>query len=230
MLVNFADDFGKIATEKMMAGLGSGRRNQSGKHATEDSRPLDIRKLQRAGLLKRGQWFGWQWTINDKMVADIRVRVEANRVVLVYRYRRRGDVDWQDVEQPVYLDHTDCTYGGTRPWWVCPSCGRRVAILYGPGKLYGCRHCYQLAYSCQRETADDRAARRADTIRRRLSWRVGILNARGGKPKSMHWQTFERLARQHDSFVGTSFAGMAERLGILNRRLVGIQDDLSDDG
>ena len=204
-----------------MGGSGSGRRNQGGKNATEDSRPLDIRRLQRAGVLKPGRWFGWKWTINGKTVADIQVRVEAQRVVLVYRYRRRGDANWQDVEQAVYLDHTVCTYGGTRPWWLCPSCGRRVAIVYGPANFYACRHCCQLAYSCQRENAHDRAARRADTIRRRLGWPAGIFNPSGGKPKGMRWVTFERMTTKHESFVGKSLAGMARQLGILKARLDG---------
>ena len=199
-----------------MGGIGSGRRNQSGRNTTEDSLPLDIRRLQCSGVLVPGTSFSWQWTVNDKPVASIQVRVEAQRVVLVYRHRRRGDDDWQSVEQPVCMDHTACTYGGVRPWWRCPSCGRRVAVLYGSGKLYACRQCYQLAYSCQRETADDRAARRADTIRRRLGWRVGILNPSGGKPKGMRWRTFERLTAEHDAFVRKSLAGIMRWLG--NRR------------
>ncbi len=36
-------------------------------------------------------------------------------------------------------------------------------------------------------------ATRADTIRKRLGWGAGILNGNGGKPKGMHWATFERL-------------------------------------
>jgi hypothetical protein len=67
-----------------------------------------------------------------------------------------------------------------------------VAILFG-GSIYACRHCHKLVYQCQRETDDDRAARRADTIRRRLGWEAGILNGEGDKPKGMHWRTFERL-------------------------------------
>lgn len=89
-----------------------------------------------------------------------------------------------------------------------------MAVLYAPGKLYACRHCYRLAYACQRETADDRAARRADRIRRRLGWEVDILNPRGGRPKGMHWRTFERLTRARDTLVSQSLAGMVRRFGL----------------
>lgn len=194
-----------------MGGIGSGRRFQGGKDTTEDSLPLDIRKLQRAGLLTPGNSFGWQWTVNDRPVANIRIRVEIERAILVYRYRRHGDVVWQDVEQPICMVRTACTYGGARRWWLCPYCGRRVAILYGAGQHYACRHCWRLAYSCQRETVDDRAARRADRIRRRLGWQAGILNGEGGKPKGMHWRTFERLRAKHNEFVNVSLAGMMQR-------------------
>jgi hypothetical protein len=213
-----------------VGGIGSGRRDQSGKDLTEESRPLDIRKLHRAGVLKPGRWFGWEWSVHGTVVANIQVRAEVSRVVLVYRYRRRGDADWQDVEQPVNLDQTPCTYGGTRLWWRCPSCARRVAVLYGPGKLYACRHCYRLAYACQRETADDRAARRADRIRAKLGWEAGILNGRGWKPKGMRWATFARLSARHDAFVSASLAGMAQRFGMIDRRLGGVWDVLNDDG
>lgn len=50
-----------------------------------------------------------------------------------------------------------------------------------------------LVYRCQRETDDDRACRRADTIRRRLGWEPGIVNSNGLKPNGMQWRTCERL-------------------------------------
>lgn len=203
-----------------MGGIGSGRRWRYGaKDTTEDSRPLDIRRLLRAGVLTPGRYFGRQWTLNGEPMADIRVRVEVERVVLIYRYRRRSDIEWQDVEQPVRIDRMPCTYGGTRPWWLCPACGRRVAVLFAQGSLYACRHCCELAYASQRETADDRAARRADKIRKQLGWEPGILNGKGEKPNGMRWRTYEHLVAEHDAFVGVSLAGMARRFGLVNRRL-----------
>lgn len=194
-----------------MGGAGSGRRCQYGNDTTEDSQPLDIRRLHRAGLLKSGRTFQWEWTINDKPVAGIDVRVKVQHVVLAYRHRPRGAIDWQDVEQLIYLDYTPCTYGGSRPWWLCPSCGRRVAVLYAPGKLYACRHCSELAYSSQRETISDRAMRRANKIRRQLDWPIGIGNPKGVKPKGMHWRTFDRLHARHDELVWRSLATWRRR-------------------
>ena len=105
---------------------------------------------------------------------------------------------------------------------MVPLSGGRLRAARGDplrGAIFACRHCYRLAYRSQRETADDRAARRADRIRRRLGWQVGILNPPGRKPKEMHWRTFERLTAEHDAFVDQALARMALRLGLLQERL-----------
>lgn len=194
-----------------MGGIGSGRRDGGGKSTTSDMRPLDIRRLQRDGLLITGRAFGWHWTVNGEEVASIQMRTEVDRVILNYRSRSNGG-EWQPVEYPVRLGWTACTLGGRRAWFLCPAqgCGRRVAILFG-GSIFACRHCHKLAYECQREPDDDRALRRADTIRRRLGWRAGIANPTGSKPKGMHWRTFYQQMAEYHAFVHVSLAGTARR-------------------
>ena len=211
-----------------MGGMGSGRRYQGGKDTTSDMRALDVRRLQREGLLTPGRAFGWQWTRNGDEVASIQIRTEADHVILHYRSRSNGG-EWQPMEYPVYLEWTGLHFGGRRAWFLCPArgCGRRVAILYG-GSIFACRHCHKLTYACQRESDDDRAARRAETSRRRLGWEPGILNGDGRKPKGMHWRTFERLKATHDAYVDVSLAGMAQRFGLVNRRIGDLGLDLDD--
>ncbi|MCP4994933.1 MAG: hypothetical protein GY934_14285 [Gammaproteobacteria bacterium] len=199
-----------------MGGIGSGQYWRHGsKETTEDYMPLDIRRWTQEGLLVPGNYFGWQRTCNDKVTASIRVQVETNHVNLIYRHRSGGG-EWKDENYPVYLEWTACNLGGKRPWFFCPArgCGRRVAILYGGG-IFACRHCHELAYPSQRETYDDRAARRADRIRDKLGWELGILNGDGWKPKGMHWSTFERLTVQHDAFVQISLGGIVQRFNML---------------
>jgi hypothetical protein len=87
-----------------------------------------------------------------------------------------------------------------------------VAVLYS-GKLFACRHCLNLGYQSQRESTTDRIARKAGKIRKKLGWQPGILNANGGKPKGMHWQTFEKLQSEHDALVSIALRGIAEKLG-----------------
>lgn len=199
-----------------MGGMGSGRHWHFGANdTTDDYRSIDVRRWRRGGLLEPHQSFGWQWSRQGEVVASIRVRTEPDRVILTYRHRSGGS-DWKDESYPVYLDWTACHLGGQRPWFLCPvhGCSRRVALLHG-GAIFACRYCHQLAYPSQREGWGDRAARRAERIREKLGWEPGILNGDGWKPKGMHWNTFERLTAQHDTFVRISLARMATRLNLL---------------
>jgi hypothetical protein len=185
-------------------------------------RALDVRRLQRDGLLIPGQAFGWNWSRNGEIIASIQMRTEVDRVILNYRSRSNGG-EWKQIEYPVYLESTGCNLGGRRAWFICPAqgCGRRVAILYG-GSVFACRHCHKLAYQCQRETDDDRAMRRADTIRKRLGWQPGIANPPGDKPKGMHWRTYLRLMNEYHAFANASWIATAHRLKLLDRRLDGL--------
>lgn len=207
-----------------MGGFGSGR--QGGGRCTDDMRPLDVRKIDRAGLLTPGRRFNWQWTCNGEVTATISLRVEVDRVVLDYRDQSRHENggEWESMKYAVPLDWTPCGFGGRRVWWRCPAvgCGRRVAVLHG-GRVFACRQCNQLAYRSQREAGDDRATRRAEAIRRRLGWEPGILNGNGLKPKGMHWRTFQRLQSEHDAHVNAALAGMAVKLGLLRGRLQDIE-------
>ena len=74
-----------------MGGLGSGRSaSYTGKATTEDSLPLDIRRLQRAGVPAPGWVCTWQWTVNDRVRATIGIRAEAENIALSYNYTAHG--------------------------------------------------------------------------------------------------------------------------------------------
>ena len=200
-----------------MGGMGSGRRYQGGRSTTENYRPLYVRKLHTAGLLTAGHVALWNWYSRGELRASIQVQAREDHVSLIYTATENGER--REYSYPVRLDWTPCQYGGERPWFLCPSCRRRVAILYG-GAVFACRHCYRLAYESQRERDYDRLAGRADKIRRRLGWPVGILNPTPWtKPKGMRWLTFWRLTAEHNRLVGASLEGMSEHLGTVRRGL-----------
>jgi hypothetical protein len=200
-----------------MGGLGSGRRyGRSGKDTTEDSLPLDIRCLQRAGVLSPGRVFSWQWTVNDRVRSSIQVSVDAWQVELVYSYTANGHPA-ESIRQAVMLEKTPCTFGGSRSWFCCPTCAKRVAVIYGWGRLFGCRQCKGLAYASQSEGDADRATRRANRIRKQLGWQAGVLNGPGVKPKGMHLTTYARLKAQHDHLVGVISESIAKQLGFFDR-------------
>lgn len=202
-----------------MGGRGSGRRSSyGGKPETGDSMPLDIRKITRKGLLVSGSRFSWQWTVNDRQVAGISIRMDfLESMVLSYRMKSTGEL----VEQRVQMQTSPCHLGGQRYWFTCPRCSKRVAVLFAPGRYFACRQCGGLGYATQKEGAGERASTKADKLRKRLGWRTGILNGSGGKPKGMHWKTYERLKSHHDALAQVSFRDIGRKLGFLHKLLDG---------
>lgn len=206
-----------------MGGFGSGR--QYGANVTEDYRHIDVRRWQRDGLLVAGNIINWQWTRNGEKIAGINARVETGQLRLIYNFRNGNSGEWENLDYPVRLQTTSCHHGGVRYWFVCPAlgCGRRVAILYSAGKYFACRHCYQLAYKSQRETKGDRGRRRADKIRGKLGWAPGIANPPGGKPKGMHWKTYNRLLLYLNHYSNEAWLEMAKTLKIVDERFAEIK-------
>lgn len=167
-----------------------GSRSGAGRPAqnirVESLHRLDVRDLQRRGLLAPGRAFDWSWTRDRRQTAAVSVSVTEAAVTLRYRWGGQGDV----VGVPLYLDRTACRYGGQRPWFACPYCGHRVAIVYLASRRWGCRHCLRVRYASQSEDAIQRTWRRTRKIEARLA---GGENRPHGKPAGMRWATFDRL-------------------------------------
>ena len=205
-----------------MGSLGSGNWYRLDKKTTTDEcHSLDIRDLYREGLLKPGGSFRSSWSRTGKETASIRGLVYQDRVVLSYRHRRGLGGEWEDVRKPVTLEWTPCNFGGERPWFTCPGagCGRRVAVLYGPGKYFLCRHCYDLCYESQREDKKDRALRRAQKIRERLGGSRSMMEPFRERPKGMHHDTYMKLFWELHEAEMEHLAGMRERLDKLKQRV-----------
>jgi hypothetical protein len=138
---------------------------------------------------------------------------------LEFRFRE-GDREWENVDELVMVDWTPCTYGGRRPWFVCPGCRRRVRSLYAGGKHLKCRHCYRLTYASSRERAGDRAFRRARRIRRGLGAPNSML-APPLRPKGMHWRTYSRLHNALAVAESEYWLDLARQLGIVVSNMSG---------
>jgi hypothetical protein len=195
-----------------MGGYGSGRRWAS-KDTTSDYRQLDVRRLQRDGMLERRYAFLWRWSRNGESIGSISLHPEADRVTLKYRHGGAGE-GGTDQEYPVLLERTPCHYGGERVWFRCPArgCGRRVAILYG-GRVFACRHCYRLAYPCQHESPGDRANSRAWKIRERCGGWGSLLDPLFRR-KGMHRQTFRRLEQVYEQACSASDFALLVQMGM----------------
>ena len=214
-----------------MGGVGSGDWYRFGKKTTTgECSSVDVHYLHRRDLLKPGRFFSLRWSRAGRETDSIRVMVAGDgrpasargeRVVLIYRHRLPGG-EWEDVTEPVPLEWTPCNFGGERPWFLCPrssaGCGRRVAVLYGPGKYFLCRHCYSLSYGSQRENEVFRALHKAQAVREKLGGSASMLEPFPEKPKGMHWRTYERLREEHDRAEAAQLLGMKEWLDKRERK------------
>ena len=197
-----------------MGGRGSGRRfHYNSKITTESQRRIDVRWLNRQGYLSSGYGGSLIWSRGDKKTGYIEFKVKAEHMKLYYRYRINGG-EWEEVEQNIFFDRTPCNYGGRRTWFLCSQCSKRVAILYGAGKLFLCRHCYNLAYSSQQECREYRLLRKARNIRLRLGGSNNMFAPFPWKPKNMHWKTYWQLRDEAEHTYSISLSMAAKHLGL----------------
>lgn len=180
-----------------------------GKPCTDEHIAADVRYMNRRGFLLPGHSGELFWSSGGERAGSVNYFVSFDRVHFKYRIRRNNG-PWTHVSADALLTSTPCHFGGQRPWWHCPRCHRRVALLYLLESV-ACRRCFDLAYRSERESGIDRAVRRADKIRDRLRWEPGILNGHGFKPKGMHWRTYERLVAEHDLYANGAVRAMVSR-------------------
>jgi hypothetical protein len=223
-LVNLPYDFGKKSEERILVGgVGSGTWYRFNTKSTiSECQSIDVRYLQRNGLLGPGHSFSLQWSRAGRQTGSIGGVVYDDRVTFFYRHRRGPGGEWEDVRETVPLTRTACNFGGERPWFICPGagCGRRVALLYGPGRYFLCRHCYDLTYDSQRENKMYRALHRAQDIRRRLGGSANMMEPFPEKPKGMHWSTYDRLWWEHHEAEMEQPSSMREWIDKLEKEVV----------
>lgn len=174
-----------------MGGSGSGSWYRFNKKDTVvGHRSIDVRYLQRQGCLYPGMLYSLNWTRRGEPSGSIQIRTGHDAITLMYQHKRYGQ-DWEVVNQVVHLDWTPAHFGGRRPWFICGNCRRRVAILYGAGKYFACRHCYDLTYlSCQE--SDSRVSR---------FWRnVDLSNGIGNVPNYVLIGNLKRMWKKEERF------------------------------
>ena len=167
----------------------------TGKEKTTEYRQLNVSNLTKAGCLKPDLRYQWEWKRRGNVIAAITVTTEQDRIKLDYQTSTGGQ-DKQDHSYYIGLSYTPCHLGGRRAWFRCPTCQKRVAMLYGR-TVFACRKCCNLVYPSTTESHLDRQTRKLDKLRERLQWQAGFLNGYEGKPKGMHWKTFEALRREY---------------------------------
>ena len=90
---------------------------------------IDVNELSRLGAFEHPMEFPF-------------MGLQTSRHVIEYR-GTKWPVDRPPQQIPIQW--TRCTFGGERPWFVCP-CGERVGKLYRGNAWLGCRHCAEATY------------------------------------------------------------------------------------
>ncbi len=174
-----------------MGGLGSGGWNATGRTTTGQALTLDVNNLNKRGVLTAGVVAKSEWTRGGEPYGNIQIHSKENEISLIYKTRIR-DGDWQDVNEAVSIVWEPCRFGGQRPFFLCPQCGRRIIKLYGVSRFL-CRTCNNLIYPSQRERWSDRALRKANRLRQKLGGNPGMASSIAPRPRYMHHRTYEQI-------------------------------------
>lgn len=192
------------------------------KRKAEQSMAFDVRQIARKGLLRPGA-FSWHWSRDGESVGSVGVRVagDPERVSLSYQWTPYNS-EPRTVECSLWIVRTPCNYGGSRPWFRCPSCGRRCGVVYygAPGGCFACRHCVRVSYFSQCDDVMGRLWRRQRKVERKLAGGAGEWNG-WQKPKGMHQNTFDRLVelvnvieQEKDAQFAAKMLPLLARLGL----------------
>lgn len=172
---------------------------------------LDVRELARRKLLG-GVSCTWHWsnTVTGEEVGSIGITTRPGAARL--NYSSNG----VPVSQDIGITRTACPYGGSRPWFQCPRCGRRVGVLFLRSGNFMCRRCGRVVYASQSTDAIGRTWIKQRKLERRLDddWH---------RPKGMHRTTYDRIVNGIITCEETRDAALylvLERWGLLRHSVV----------
>ena len=174
---------------------------RSRRPTTDETLILDVRVMRRRGWLRPHAAGPLEWTRGGEVLGSVECAVSgAGRAEsLELSYVVRTADGRRDVRRCIPLVWTPCHYGGERVWFLCPACGRRIAIVYGLGGEFRCRLCHGLSYPSQHDSRALRLLRRAQKIRM-TKLGAAFDEAAPPRPPGMHRATYWRLLEQADEF------------------------------
>lgn len=125
------------------------------------------------------------------------------------------------------LERVRSGFGGSRAFWLCPCCGRRVRFLYFKRRGFVCRSCAKLNYQSQQRTKSSinhfRDGMRLAT--EKLHWAplidvvpMDFPYMSPGRPRYMHRTTYRQLLARYQRYQEKyQRDSLREMLAILRR-------------
>jgi hypothetical protein len=175
----------------------------------EAFRSIDVRWIQREGRLHAGKCFVFPWSRAGEPYGQAYVLVGDDVIFLVLVAPSDQGSKCSPVIGRMAITWTACHFGGRRPWFVCPHCGRRSAVIYIAGEYVAYRRCLGLAYASQQEPVRQRGLCKGRKIRDRLGGSTNMAVAFPDRPKGMHRTTYKRLHAAHDQAADRCMAGLS---------------------
>jgi hypothetical protein len=199
---------------KEVCGLMSGRMRIDAKRTADSCFSLDVNWLKQKGYFKEGRTTESTCTQrfrNSGRYLETHIIASEDELILKYKLNN------ENVSYQIEIDYSDCNYGGSRPWFVCPNtrCNKRVGKLFLDGRYYLCRHCHNLSYETQNISEADRLVEKAQKIRMRFGAEsLATTDPFPPRPKGMHYKTYFKARREYHDLVNASWGLMAQRFGI----------------
>ena len=141
-----------------------------------------MRELARRCTLAPGYSGSWSWSNSHtgEHAGLIGYRMEQDTAVLSY------SLNGEPKTQRVPIPRAPCDFGNIRPWFACPHCAVRVAVIYLRRGGFYCRKCARVSYYSQSEDAIGRA-----WLKQRKA--EAKLGKHWTRPKGMHASTRDKL-------------------------------------
>ena len=100
--------------------------------------------------------------------AKIHCEHDAERDAFSAFYVWEGKEDAGPIRSTVHLERRPCRFGGTRAYFICPSCARRTLRLAALPAGLRCGPCGRITWGSRRQTETARLVRKANKIALRL--------------------------------------------------------------
>jgi hypothetical protein len=155
-------------------------------------------------VFRQGRVVGW-------------IELSASPDEIVLKYRSNG----KKIADPIRLEYSPCHYGGTRVWFICPSCKKRRTMLFR-GQYFRCRECLGLTYASLHEDKAERPLNRLMRQRWKLGGSGALFDEFPPRPKGMRWENYyqkrEEQLQQLRSSLDVWHASMDQKVASVLRK------------
>jgi hypothetical protein len=171
-----------------------------------------VRELARLGILEDQEHAHLlTWTLAGRRRGRAWAWFDGVSLVLMYGTHDNETGEDRDHERSVQVEWLPASFGGRRPWFRCPACHRRCAVLYVWGDT-ACRRCHGFAYESQRQSADE-VIRTGQEFRtgRELLDSVMVPGQRFVKRPGVRWVKYYRTIAKAIGLMESAIARLERR-------------------